>query len=140
MVGHTAVKHNWTSSTSQQIIKPYSITPLRHTPHSLFLIPYSLLLAPYSLLLLPTPCSYSLLPAPYSLLPIPYSLLLTPYSLLPAPYSLLPAPYLTAKVARISHISQLFLKKNRHLPPSPLSHNTQKKDVACYVLTILYVN
>ena len=63
MVGHTAVKHNWTSSTSQQIIKSYSITPLRHTPHPLLPIPYSLL---------PAPCS--LLPTPYSLLPTPRSL------------------------------------------------------------------
>ena len=90
MVGHTAVKHNWTSSTSQQIIKPYSITPLRHTPHSLFPTPYSLFLTHYSLF--PTP--YSSLPTLYTLHPIPYPLFPTPYSLFLIPYSLLHTPYL----------------------------------------------
>ena len=41
MVGHTAVMHNWTSSTSQQLIKP-NFLPLLPAPYSLLLIPCSL--------------------------------------------------------------------------------------------------
>ena len=103
------------------LLTHYSLLP---APYSLFLTPCSLLLTPYSLFPTPyslflTPCS--LLLVPYSLLPIPYSLFPAPYSLFPAPYSLLPTPYLTAKVARIFHILQLFFKKNRLLPPPAIT-------------------